>query len=186
MAEGDPSEANPGSRLFVLEVQDLPTPSRARGKRSVRRHKGPGASGCREPRRSVDPSRPLERGVTTCGSSRRIMIAVAITILALLLRCRRDRRSTVLCTLITIFQEDGPSTIFWGLRVLRREFPERAITIQQIEDDADYDEFPAWLNADTDREAWRTYMRLRTAAVARVHVLPIITQANLAGGWHPW
>ena len=35
MAEGDPSEANPGSRLFVLEVQELRTPSRARGKRSV-------------------------------------------------------------------------------------------------------------------------------------------------------
>ena len=114
-----------------------------------------------------------------------ITIAAATTISASF--CDAEESSeTVLCTLITIHREGGPSTIFWGRRVLRREFSERAIAIQQIEDDADYDEFPAWLNADTDREAWRTYMRLRTAAVSTFHVLPIITQANLAGGWHPW
>src|SRR5579864_1452704 len=42
------------------------------------------------------------------------------------------------------------------------------LTVAQIEQDATYDEFPAWLNAEQNPVDWRTYLMLRTTAVLRV------------------
>jgi hypothetical protein len=42
------------------------------------------------------------------------------------------------------------------------------LTVQQIEADATYDEYPAWCNAETHPQDWCTYLKLRTTAVFRL------------------
>jgi hypothetical protein len=43
------------------------------------------------------------------------------------------------------------------------------LTVQQIEADATYDEFPIWLNVEEHTAEWQTYLRLRTTAVHRLN-----------------
>jgi hypothetical protein len=43
------------------------------------------------------------------------------------------------------------------------------LTVPEIEADADYDEFPAWCNAEEQPLDWRVYLTLRTTAVMRLN-----------------
>jgi len=60
--------------------------------------------------------------------------------------------------------------------VLRSTFSR--LTIEEIENDADHDEFPPWANVERDRREWEVYLRLRTTAVFRLRRVPIIKRPN--------
>jgi hypothetical protein len=60
-----------------------------------------------------------------------------------------------------------------------------ALTIEQIETDAAYDEHPPWLNVEESPAEWGLYLRLRTSAVfpsSRLRFQPPNAQA---GEWQP-
>jgi hypothetical protein len=60
------------------------------------------------------------------------------------------------------------------------------LTVTQIENDADHDEFPPWCNAQTNSLAWELYLRYRTTAAFRTHAVPPPTPPNAASGtWQP-
>ncbi len=43
------------------------------------------------------------------------------------------------------------------------------LSIQDIEKDVDYDEFPPWLSVTDDAAKWQNYLKVRTSAVLRRH-----------------
>jgi hypothetical protein len=43
------------------------------------------------------------------------------------------------------------------------------LSIQDIEKDVDYDEFPPWLSVTDDAAKWQNYLKVRTYAVLRPH-----------------
>lgn len=58
---------------------------------------------------------------------------------------------------------------------------ESTLTVAQIEEDADHNEFPPWFNAENIAE-WKAYLILRTTAVFRLRSTPVITPPNPASG----
>jgi hypothetical protein len=58
------------------------------------------------------------------------------------------------------------------------------VTRQQIEADAEHDEFPPWLDVEDNPSNWEIYLRLRTSAVFRLRRKGIVTTPHPPGsGW---
>jgi len=83
----------------------------------------------------------------------------------------RDRRTWVIRDLIAGRRLDnGHSTL----------------TVAKIEASATYDEFPPWLNVETNPVDWRTYLTHRTSAVLRRMFNLALTPPNpQSGSWQP-
>jgi hypothetical protein len=61
------------------------------------------------------------------------------------------------------------------------------LTVDQIEKDATYDEFPVWCNVETNPDEWRVYLKVRTTAVLQLSgPLGPTSAPNLQSGiWQP-
>ena len=60
-------------------------------------------------------------------------------------------------------------------------------TVQEIERDATFDEFPIWCSAEQKQTEWRTYLTLRTTAVQQLRT-PLDaprTPNRASGNWQP-
>jgi hypothetical protein len=58
------------------------------------------------------------------------------------------------------------------------------LTVEQIEADATYDEFPPWCNAEKNPAVWRTYLPLRaTALFKRGQARSLDAPNPQSGGW---
>lgn len=62
-----------------------------------------------------------------------------------------------------------------------------SLSVDQIEQDATYDEFPIWCNAEENPEDWRTYLTFRTTAVLRLKQPPrsLVAPNPRSGEWMP-
>jgi hypothetical protein len=62
-----------------------------------------------------------------------------------------------------------------------------SLSIKNIEEDADMDEFPPWLNVHTEAAEWEVYLKNRTIAVLGLHNHPISTDSpnRAADKWLP-
>ena len=58
------------------------------------------------------------------------------------------------------------------------------LTLQELEDDAEYDEFPPWLNVEENPADWALYLELRT--VFRLRTKGVVATPHPPGsGWEP-
>jgi hypothetical protein len=56
---------------------------------------------------------------------------------------------------------------------LRLDNQHSVLAVQEIEADADYDEFPPWLNVGHEAREWHDYLKTRTNAVLKLRNDPI-------------
>ena len=70
---------------------------------------------------------------------------------------------------------------------LRLENSRSPLTVQDIEGDADHDEFPIWCNAEQQPSDWKAYLEMRTTAVLRTRRAPSHPHPPNAssGNWLP-
>jgi hypothetical protein len=84
-----------------------------------------------------------------------------------------------------VYLDHNRETRGWVIRDfivgLRLDNEHSQLSIEAIEEEADMDEFPPWLNVAHEPE-WRDYLTARTNAVLRLHDHPISTDTNKAAG----
>jgi hypothetical protein len=94
------------------------------------------------------------------------------------------------CTHLLVYFDYSKNTDNWVIRDLisgqRLGNFYSTLTRQQIENDADHNEFPPWLNVEEHPDEWALYLRLRTSAVFTLRGSGVMASPHpQTDGWLP-